>query len=94
MKTLLLRVLVSGLCLGPTISLLAQDPRTPISSLPYKITAPGSYYLTANLTATGNGAGITISANNVTLDLNGFALIGGGSGSVAGINVPAAQKTF
>jgi hypothetical protein len=94
MKTLLLRVLVSGLCLGPTISLLAQDPRTPISSVPYKITAPGSYYLTANLTATGNGAGITISADNVTLDLNGFALIGGGSGSVAGINFPAAQKNI
>jgi len=94
MKTLLLRVLVSGLCLGPIISVLAQDPRTPISSLPYKITAPGSYYLTANLTATGSGAGITISADNVTLDLNGFVLIGGGSGSVTGINVPAAQKNI
>jgi hypothetical protein len=94
MQTLLLRVLVSGLCLGPAISSLAQDPRTPISSLPYRITAPGSYYLTANLTATGNGAGIKISADNVTLDLNGFALIGGGSGSATGINVPSAQKNI
>ena len=94
MKTLLLRVLISGLCLGPTISLLAQDPRTPISSLPYKITAQGSYYLTANLTASGSTSGITISANNVTLDLNGFALVGGGSGNVTGINVPAAQKNI
>ena len=94
MKTLLLRVFISSLCLGPTISLLAQDPRTPIPALPFKITAQGSYYLTANLTATGGGAGITISADNVTLDLNGFALIGGGSGSVAGINVPAAQKNI
>lgn len=94
MKTLLLRVLVSGLCLGPTISLLAQDPRTPISSLPYKIIAPGSYYLTGNLTATGSGAGITISADNVTLDLYGFTLTGGGSGSVAGIKVPAGQKNI
>ena len=87
-------MVVSGLCLGPTISLLAQDPRTPISSLPFKITAQGSYYLTANLIATGNTAGITISASNVTLDLNGFALVGGGSGSVTGINVPAAQKNI
>ena len=94
MTTLFLRVLVSGLCLGPTISLLAQDPRTPISSLPYKIISPGSYYLTANLTATGSGAGITIAASNVTLDLYGFTLTGGGSGSVAGINVPAAQKNI
>jgi hypothetical protein len=94
MKTLLLRVLISGLCLGPAISLLAQDPRMPISSLPFKITAQGSYYLTANLIATGSNAGITISADNVTLDLNGFSLVGGGSGSVAGINVPAAQKNI
>jgi len=94
MKTLMLRVLIFGLCLGPAISLLAQDPRTPISSLPYKITAQGSYYLTANLTATGSTSGITISADNVTLDLNGFALVGGGSGSVTGINVPAAQKNI
>jgi hypothetical protein len=94
MKTLLLRVLIFGFCLGPAISLLGQDPRTPISSLPYKITAQGSYYLTANLTATGSTSGITISADNVTLDLNGFALVGGGSGSVTGINVPAAQKNI
>jgi Periplasmic copper-binding protein (NosD) len=94
MKTLLLRVLISGLCLGPTISLLAQDPRTPISALPYTISAQGSYYLTANLTAIGSSAGITISASNVTLDLNGFALVGGGSGNVTGINVPAAQKNI
>ena len=94
MKTLLLRLLIPALCLGSTGSLLAQDPRTPISSLPYKITMQGSYYLTTNLTATGSGAGITIAADNVTLDLDGFALIGGGSGTVAGINVPAAQKNI
>lgn len=127
MKTLLLRVLISGLCLGPTISLLAQDPRTPISplplkmlapdprtpispmpattilaqdprtpisSLPFTITAQGSYFLTANLTAPGSTAGITIAADNVTLDLNGFALVGGGSGNVTGINVPSPQKNI
>ena len=94
MKTLLPKMLIFGLYLGPTISLLAQDPRTPISSLPFKITAEGSYYLTANLIATGSTAGITISADNVTLDLNGFALVGGGSGNVTGINVPAAQKNI
>ena len=62
--------------------------------MPFKITAQGSYYLTANLTASGSTAGITISADNVTLDLNGFALVGGGSGNVTGINVPAAQKNI
>ena len=86
--------LICGLCVAPTISLLAQDPRTPISSLPYTVSSQGSYYLTRNLTAAGSTAGITISADNVTLDLDGFALVGGGSGSVAGINVPAARKNI
>ncbi|MFL6543118.1 MAG: right-handed parallel beta-helix repeat-containing protein [Chthoniobacterales bacterium] len=66
-----------------------SERRTPISSLPFTISSAGSYYLTNNLTATANGGGITVSANNVTIDLNGFALTGGGGGSAAGINVPA-----
>ena len=50
---------------------------TPISSLPFAITQPGRYYLTRNLTGPGNANGITITAANVTLDLNGFTLDGG-----------------
>ena len=54
-------------------SLQEIEPRTLIASLPYTISAPGSYYLSNNLTvATGNA--ITIAANGVTLDLNGFTL--------------------
>jgi len=80
---------------APSMKSLDQiEARTPISSLPYTIITQGSYYLTGNLTASGSGAGITIEADNVTLDLNGFALIGGGSGTVAGINVPVAQKNI
>ena len=51
------------------------EKRTPISSLPYTISEPGSYYLTGNLqfsAATGNA--ITVSASDVTLDLMGFTL--------------------
>lgn len=49
------------------------EPRTLISSVPFTISAPGSYYLSNNLTVvTGNA--ITIAANGVTLDLNGFTL--------------------
>jgi hypothetical protein len=51
------------------------EKRTPISSLPFSIGAAGSYYLTGNLEFTAeSGNAITISANNVTLDLNGFTL--------------------
>jgi hypothetical protein len=59
---------------APTMKTLAQiEPRTPISSAPFTITTPGSYYLTTNLTVSGGDA-ITIAANGVTLDLNGFTI--------------------
>ena len=61
-----------------------DDPRTPIAVLPYEITTSGSYHLTRNLRGRPGAGGITIAANDVTLDLNGFALRGG-SGSGAGI---------
>lgn len=52
------------------------EPRTIISSLPYVITNRGSYYLTGSLTATMGTNGIVIATNDVTVDLNGFTLIG------------------
>src|SRR5579883_474024 len=62
---------------APTMKTLSQiEPRTPISSLPFTIYIPGSYYLTTNLTGVSNSDGITISTGNVTLDLNGFTLQG------------------
>ena len=62
---------------APTMKSLDQiEPRTPISSAPFIINSPGSYYLTTNLTGAASGSGITISANNVTVDLNGFAVQG------------------
>jgi len=58
----------------PTMKSLAQiEPRTPIASAPITISAPGSYYLTTNVTVSSGNA-ITINANNVTLDLNGFVI--------------------
>jgi hypothetical protein len=59
---------------GPTMLTLSQiEPRTPISSAPFTITQPGSYYLTTNLTVTGGDA-LTIATNGVTLDLSGFTI--------------------
>ena len=55
------------------------------------ITQRGSYYLTGNLDGAAGKHGISIRANDVTLDLNGFALSGGGGGTVRGIDVPALQ---
>jgi hypothetical protein len=54
-------------------SLAQIEPREPISSAPYTIGAPGSYYLTTNLSTAGSNA-ITIASSDVTLDLNGFTI--------------------
>src|SRR5215831_11960234 len=59
---------------APTMKTLTQiEPRTPISSLPFTINTPGSYYLTTNLNTTVSNA-IVIATSGVTLDLNGFTL--------------------
>jgi hypothetical protein len=63
---------------------------TKISSLPYTITAPGFYYLSGNLSTTGQ-MGIWVNANNVTIDLMGFTLTGPGNNSddlPNGIHIP------
>src|SRR5208282_3674210 len=59
---------------APTMITLSQiEPRTPISSAPFTITNPGSYYLTTNVTVS-SGNGIIIAASDVTLDLGGFTI--------------------
>lgn len=68
------------------------EPRTAINTAntpgdadsTFRITAPGSYYLTENLLGTAGKAGIEIAVDNVTIDLNGFALLGA-AGSLSGI---------
>lgn len=63
------------------------------------ISQAGSYYLTGNLTLTAAGAsGIVITSSNVTLDLNGFALIhttgnGGHAVSINAANVTVRNGT-
>lgn len=77
---------------APTMKTLAQiEPRTPISAAPFTISAAGSYYLTTNLSPAINQNGIVIAADNVTIDLNGFTLFGGGGGSGEGISASGAR---
>jgi hypothetical protein len=60
---------------APTMKTLQQiEPRTPISSLPVFIGQPGSYYLTGSFDVGAGQDGIVVSANNVTIDLNGFTI--------------------
>ncbi|HEU5395644.1 MAG TPA: right-handed parallel beta-helix repeat-containing protein [Verrucomicrobiae bacterium] len=75
-------------------SLDQVEPRVPVdathtpgdSQSLYIIRQPGSYYLTANVAAAPGSYGIAFRTNDITLDLHGFALIGGGSGN--GIGTP------
>ena len=55
---------------------------SPITTLPYTISAQGNYCLDRNLSFGGSvGAGITIATDFVVLDLNGFKGGGGGGGT-------------
>lgn len=65
--------LLSAAFTAVVLPILAADGRIPISAVPYTISAPGSYYLTRDLTI-ASGTAITVSASNVTLDLNGHTL--------------------
>jgi len=66
----------------------------PLAGGTIKVTKPGSYFLDRNLTSLlTSGAIINVTANNVTINLNGFSIIGrGGAGTkVIGINAPGAS---
>ena len=77
---------------APSMKSLEQvEPRTPISTASFSISAPGSYYLTANLTGS---FGIIIAANDVTLDLNGFAVTGSSNNVGPGIRVNAGHSNI
>jgi parallel beta-helix repeat protein len=81
---------------GPIASTLKPlsdvEPRTAMNaantpgdaSSVFKITQPGSYYLTDNLTGVSGKHGIAIAASNVTIDLAGFGVLGA-VGSLVGV---------
>ncbi len=71
---------------GPIAPTGRFGPRVEIDALPYTITEPGSYYLGGNLTGVAGQNGIRVSAHDVTIDLNGFSLIGG-TGTLRGVSV-------
>lgn len=64
----------------------ATEEGTAITVLPFTITEPGRYYLRRNLTGVAGSNGIDVTVDSVTIDLNGFALIGV-PGAARGISV-------
>jgi parallel beta-helix repeat protein len=70
---------------GANLLTLSQvQPRIPVdsvhtpgnSSTEFLISTPGSYYLTTNIIGVSSESGIEILASDVTLDLNGFSMVG------------------
>ena len=63
------------------------EPRSPIppvgwnGAFPIVISQPGSYFLTRSLIGVTDEDGIQVDADNVTLDLSGFTLVGNGTNS-------------
>lgn len=85
---------------GPVAPTPGPEPRVAINATNtpgdansvFRITLPGSYYLTGNVTGEAAKHGIEIAADGVTVDLNGFALIGV-AGSLNGVFTDSAANT-
>ena len=67
-------------------------PGTPISSAPYTIASPGHYYLTRNISSPGAQIAITIAADDVSLDLDGFTIDGDDTTGSWGIRFSGARQ--
>jgi hypothetical protein len=60
---------------APTMKSLDQiEPRTAITNLPVVINASGSYYLTQSFITNFTTDAISITTNDITVDLNGFTI--------------------
>jgi hypothetical protein len=66
----------NGVVLINQATVAATGVNRSTGGFPHTITQPGSYQLSGNLTVPANTDAIDIVANNVTLDLNGFSIIG------------------
>jgi parallel beta-helix repeat protein len=85
--------------IAPTMKPLSQiEPRIAVSATNtpgdanslYRITQPGSYYLTGSITGVPGKNGIAVLVSDVSLDLMGFEVIGV-AGSLNGVGVPNPQ---
>lgn len=72
----------------PRIALTQANAAGNASAL-FRIAQSGSYYLTENITGVGPGRyAIQVVSSNVTIDLNGFSIIGGGGETLSAIQAP------
>jgi hypothetical protein len=65
------------------VKLINQATVLASGGFPYRISEPGSYQLSSNLVVSSSTDAIDITASNVMLDLNGFAISGPGSTGIS-----------
>ncbi len=83
---------------GPVAPTPGPEPRTAINAAntpgdadsTFRITQPGSYYLTGNVAGAAGRHGIEVAADGVTIDLMGFQMLGAG-GSLNGVQAATAR---
>ena len=69
-------------------------PHTPGDSAnQFIITNSGSYYLTGNVTGVSGKNGISVNANNVIINLNGYTLVGT-AGSLSGLIISGSHANI
>jgi hypothetical protein len=77
------------------VGLTASAEKRNLIPAPVIITAPGSYLLTSSVAVPAGYNGIEILVSDVTIDLNGFSIIGqGASATLAGVQVDGTQKNI
>ncbi len=88
LPALLLSVAALGVAPAPSVAQVVStaDGRSPITSLPATILAPGSYVVTRTMRGVAGLHGITVQADDVTIDLNGHTLVGV-AGSLTGVHL-------
>lgn len=79
---------------APVMKSLDQiESRIPLNTVPgtnnavHVISQPGNYYLTGNVVGSAGKYGILINADDVSIDLNGYTILGSGAGSLDAITV-------
>ena len=92
MKRTLLSLAAAAAVCGPVAPALGTDGFDLWSQEAIVIRRPGSYTLRRHLTARGQRPLITIGADQVSLDLNGFSLTGPGGKSGEGIVIEGRQN--
>ncbi len=90
-------ILILALSVAPAVPSPAGDGAWEIAEIPYTITTSGHYVVTRDLALVGthlSQSGISVLADDVVIDLNGWTLSGGGSTSGSGIYQPSTNRNL